>query len=417
MEEELTKSYITMPKGFKANGVSAGMKCKDPANINENDPKSKYLDVGMVYSDTPCNVSGVYTSNLVKGHSLTRSIDIIENKGKAKGIIVNSKVANAGLGPVGVEDADKLAESAASILGCDASEILTASTGVIGARLPLDKMIKVIPSLVEGLSSDEEPAHCAEYSMMTTDTVPKEVSAQIELTDGKTVTISGMAKGSGMIHPNLATMISIFTTDCGIESASLKKMLQKAVKYTFNRVSVDGDTSVCDMVVVFANGASGVVIKEGTEDYQLVENALCELSEDIARMLAADGEGATKFVEIEVHGAKDEKDAKLIVTSVARSPLCKTAFFGEDANIGRILTAAGYSGAMFDPDKIDIRLSGLLMYKDGAAVAFDEEEAAKLLAEHDIKVDITLYEGDAYDRMFTCDFSYDYVKINGSYRT
>jgi len=417
MEEELLNSYITMPKGFKANGVSAGMKCADPANINENAPKSSYLDIGMVYSDTPCNVAGVYTSNLVKGHSLVRSIGIIENKGTAKGIIVNSKVANAGVGAVGVEDAEKIASCTSSLLGCDSSEILTASTGVIGSRLPLDKMLPVIPDLVSGLSAEEENAHCAEYAMMTTDTVPKEVSAQIELTDGKTVTISGMAKGSGMIHPNLATMISIFTTDCGIASASLKKMLQKAVKYTFNRVSVDGDTSVCDMVVVFANGASGVEIEEGSEDYQLFENALCELAEDIARMLASDGEGATKFVEIEVHGAANEKDAKLIVTSVARSPLCKTAFFGEDANIGRILTAVGYSGASFDPEKVDIRLSGLLMYKDGAAVNFDEEEASRLLAEHDIKVDITLYEGDAYDRMFTCDFSYDYVKINGSYRT
>lgn len=417
MEEELVKSYITMPKGFKANGVSAGMKCQDPANINENAPKSTYLDVGMVYSDLPCNVAGVYTSNLVKGHSLVRSIDIIENKGTAKGIIVNSKVANAGVGAVGIDDAEKVAACAATMLKCDPSEILTASTGVIGSRLPLDKMLPVIPDLVDGLSSSEERAHDAEFAMMTTDTVPKEVSAQIELTDGKTVTISGMAKGSGMIHPNLATMICVFTTDCGIASASLKKMLQKAVKYTFNRVSVDGDTSVCDMVVVLANGASGVEVTEGTEDYQIVENALCGLSEDIARMLASDGEGATKFVEIEVHGAKDEKDAKLIVTSVARSPLCKTAFFGEDANIGRILTAVGYSGASFDPEKVDIRLSGLLMYKDGAAVDFDEFEASRLLAEHDIKVDITLYEGDAYDRMFTCDFSYDYVKINGSYRT
>ena len=417
MNEELNVSYITMPKGFKANGVSAGMKCPDPANINENDPKSTYLDIGMVCSDTLCDVAGVYTSNLVKGHSLTRSIDIIENKGKARGIIVNSKVANAGVGAVGVEDASKIADCAASVIGCDSSEILTASTGVIGSRLPLDKMLPVIPDLVYGLSAAEETAHNAEYAMMTTDTVPKEVSAQIELTDGKTVCISGMAKGSGMIHPNLATMICVFTTDCGIESASLKKMLQKAVKYTFNRVSVDGDTSVCDMVVVFANGASGVTVTEGTEDYTLVEEALCKLSEDIARMLAADGEGATKFVEIEVHGAKDEKDAKLIVTSVARSPLCKTAFFGEDANIGRILTAVGYSGASFDPEKVDIHLNGLLMYKDGAAVAFDEDEASRLLAEHDLKVDITLYEGDAYDRMFTCDFSYDYVKINGSYRT
>lgn len=417
MEEELTNAYITMPSGFKANGVCAGMKCSDPANINEDSPKSAYLDVGMILSDTPCNVAGVYTSNLVKGHSLVRSLNIIENKGTARGIIVNSKVANAGVGSVGIEDADKVAQCAASLIGCDSDEILTASTGVIGSRLPLDKICGVIPTLVSGLSSDEETAHNAEYAMMTTDTVPKEVSAQIELTDGKTVALSGMAKGSGMIHPNLATMICVFTTDCGIESASLKKMLQKAVKYTFNRVSVDGDTSVCDMVVVMANGTSGVKITEGTEDYQIVEDALCKLSEDIARMLASDGEGATKFVEIEVHGAANEKDAKLIVTSVARSPLCKTAFFGEDANIGRILTAVGYSGASFDPEKVDIRLSGLLMYKGGAAVDFDEDEASRLLAEHDIKVDITLYEGDAYDRMFTCDFSYDYVKINGSYRT
>ena len=189
-----------MPAGFKANGVAAGMKCADPANINENDPKSSYLDIGMVYSERLCNVAGVYTSNLVKGHSLVRSIGIIENTGKAKGIIVNSKVANAGVGAVGIEDAAKVAETAASILGCDASEILTASTGVIGSRLPLDKMLPVIPDLVEGLSSSEERAHNAEFAMMTTDTVPKEVSAQIELTDGKTVTISGMAKGSGMIQ-------------------------------------------------------------------------------------------------------------------------------------------------------------------------------------------------------------------------
>ena len=194
MEEELSVSYITMPKGFKANGVSAGMKCSDPANINESVPKFAILDMGMVYSDTLCNVAGVYTSNLV------RSIDIIENKGKAKGIIINSKVANAGVGHVGVEDAAKVAETASSLLGCDPTEILTASTGVIGSRLPLDKMTAAIPSLVNGLSADEEAAHNAEYAMMTTDTVPKEVSAQIELTDGKTVTISGMAKGSGMIH-------------------------------------------------------------------------------------------------------------------------------------------------------------------------------------------------------------------------
>ena len=221
-----------------------------------------------------------------------------------------------------------------------------------------------------------------------------------------------------MIHPNLATMISVFTTDANISSELIGKALKNAVKHTFNRVSVDGDTSVCDSVIVIANGeAGGDEITDGSEDYMLFEEALTELSEDIARKIASDGEGATKFIEIEVFGAKDEYDAKLIVTSVARSPLCKTAFFGEDANIGRVLTAVGYSGASFDPEKIDILVGGILFFHDGVCVDFDEDEASRMLSNHDIHVEIKLSEGDAYDRMFTCDFSYDYVKINGSYRT
>ena len=411
------ESYITMPKGFKANGVSAGMKCPDRANINPDIPKNNYLDVGLILSDTPCNVAGVYTSNLVKGHSLVRSMDIIEGGNKVRGIIVNSKNANAAVGSVGIEDANSVASHVAECASCAADEILTASTGVIGTRLPVDKITGVIPELVEGLTSDAIGAHNSEFAMMTTDTVPKEVSACITLSSGKTVTIAGQAKGSGMIHPNLATMIGIFTTDADIDSTLLKSMLKEAVKYTFNRVSVDGDTSVCDMVVVLANGASGVRIEEGSEDSDIFAEALRGLCEDIARMIASDGEGATKFVEIEVYGAATPKDANLIVTAVARSPLCKTAFFGMDANCGRILTAAGYSGASFDPEKVDIKLSGLLVYHDGVATDFDEDEATRLLHEHDIKVEIILKEGDCYDRMFTCDFSYKYVEINGSYRT
>ena len=252
---------------------------------------------------------------------------------------------------------------------------------------------------------------------MTTDTVPKEVSATLSLKDNKTITIAAMAKGSGMIHPNLATMISVFTTDANIDSKLLDTLLHNAVAHTFNRVSVDGDTSVCDMVTIFSNGASGVTIEEGSEDAKVVSQALEALSFDLSKMIASDGEGATKLVEIEVFGAKNPNDAKLIVSSVAKSPLCKTAFFGEDANLGRVITACGYSGATFDPEKIDISLSGLETYKNGCAVDFDEEEASRLLAMHEINITITLHEGDSYDRMFTCDFSYDYVKINGSYRT
>lgn len=411
-------AYITLPKGFKASGVSAGMKCNDPANINKDDPKSSYLDMALIVSDYPAEVAGVYTSNLVKGHSLTRTIDIISSGRKVRGIVINSKVANAGVGPAGVEDADKVASKIAEKLGCSSQDIMTASTGVIGSRLPLDKMLNAVPKLVDSLSAEEESAHNSEYAMMTTDTVPKEVAATITLGDGKEVTIAAQAKGSGMIHPNLATMISVFTTDANISSKLMDKALHNAVKYTFNRVSVDGDTSVCDSVIVIANGASGASeIVEGSEDYELFEQALTKLSDDLARMIASDGEGASKFIEIEVTGAADEYDAKLIVTSVARSPLVKTAMFGEDANIGRVLTAIGYSGAKFDPNKVDILVGGMLFFHDGVCVDFDEEEAAKILACHDILIQIVLSEGEAHDRMFTCDFTYDYVKINGSYRT
>lgn len=412
----IEEAYIALPKGFKANGVAAGLK-SNAANINLDVEKSLVLDVCLVESDVPANVAGVYTSNLVKGHSLTRSIKKIDMGGKMRAMIVNSKNANAAVGKVGEEDAEEVAKAVAAKLGCSSDEILTASTGVIGTRLPYEKIVAKVPDLVDGLTSDAKTSHYAEYAMMTTDTVPKEVAAKITLKNGQEVTIAGMAKGSGMIHPNLATMIGIFTTDADIDRDILQESLKKAVAHTFNRVSVDGDTSVCDMVVVLANGASGAKIEKGSEDLQIFDEALESLSYDIARMLAADGEGATKFVEIEVNGAKDADDAKLIVTAVARSPLCKTAFFGMDANCGRILTAVGYSGAKFDPEKVDISLSGLEVYKDGVALPFDEDEALELLKKDEIYVSITLHEGDAYDRMFTCDFSYDYVKINGSYRT
>ena len=411
-------AYITLPKGYKANGVSAGMKCSDPANINNDLPRSSYLDVALIVSDKPANVAGVYTSNLVKGHSLTRTIDIIRGGNQVRGIVINSKVANACVGKIGVEDAENIADKISKEIGCSSKEIMTASTGVIGTRLPLDKISNIVPDLVSGLSDNADSAHNAEFAMMTTDTVPKEVAATITLGDGKEVTIAGMAKGSGMIHPNLATMICVFTTDANIASDVLDKALRAAVAHTFNRVSVDGDTSVCDSVIIMANGASdSSQIADNTDDYELFSNALTSLSEDLARMIASDGEGATKFVEITLEGAKDKDDAKLIVTSVARSPLVKTMIFGEDANCGRVITAVGYSGADFDPDKVDIRLNGLLTYENGMAVNFDEDLAKELLAQHDIKIDITLHEGDAFDRMYTCDFSYDYVKINGSYRS
>ena len=302
-------------------------------------------------------------------------------------------------------------------LGITSDEVLTASTGTIGVRLPVDKINAALPKLASSLSREAADGHKAERAIMTTDTVPKEVSAEITLSSGKTVVISGMAKGSGMISPNLATMIGVFTTDADMDRTLLNKVLKSAVCHSFNRVCVDGDTSVCDMVTIWANGASGAVIEEGTSDYDLFCEALTDLASDLSRLIAKDGEGATKLLEITVDGAANEKDALLIVSAVAKSPLVKTGFFGEDANFGRIITAAGYSGATFDPDKIDIDVSGLPVCRDGIMLVFDEDEATKLLHEEEIKIEIRLHEGEAFDRMFTCDFSYKYVEINGSYRT
>ncbi len=408
----MCEAYINKPQGFSACGIYAGLKT-DPGNSGNTD----IYDVALLYSEVPAKVAGVYTSNLVKGHSLVRSIDLINSKDEFRAFVINSKVANACVGKAGYEDAAKIAECAAANLGIKADEVLTASTGTIGVRLPVDKINKAIPELASSLSRDPLAGHKAERAIMTTDTVPKEVSAEVTLASGKTVIISGMAKGSGMISPNLATMIGVFTTDADIATPLLNKILKNAVSHSFNRVCVDGDTSVCDMVTIWANGASGASIEEGSEDAELFEKALTDLATDISRMIAKDGEGATKLLEITVDGAASDKDALLIVSAVAKSPLVKTGFFGEDANFGRIITAAGYSGAIFDPDKIDIDISGLPVCRDGIMLAFDEEEAAKLLHEEEIKIEITLHEGSAFDRMFTCDFSYKYVEINGSYRT
>ncbi|MBP5654638.1 MAG: bifunctional glutamate N-acetyltransferase/amino-acid acetyltransferase ArgJ [Clostridiales bacterium] len=405
-------AYINKPQGFKACGIYAGLKT-DPGNSGNTD----LYDVALLYSEVPAKVAGVYTSNLVKGHSLVRSIDLINSKKAFRAFVINSKVANACVGQAGYEDAANIASCAASELGISPDEVLTASTGTIGVRLPVDKINAAIPTLASSLSREPEAGHKAERAIMTTDTVPKEVTATITLASGKEVIISGMAKGSGMISPNLATMIGVFTTDADIDTPILNKLLKDAVSHSFNRVCVDGDTSVCDMVTLWANGASGASIEEGSEDYDLFAKALTDLATDISRMIAKDGEGATKLLEITVDGAASDKDALLIVSAVAKSPLVKTGFFGEDANFGRIITAAGYSGATFDPDKIDIDISGLPVCRDGIMLAFDEDEAAKLLHEEEIKIDITLHEGDAFDRMFTCDFSYKYVEINGSYRT
>lgn len=392
---------IASPLGFQAQGVACGIK------------KNGGRDLALVVSDVPAACAAVFTRNLVKGHSLLRSMDHVSG-GLARAVIVNSGNANACVGPQGDLDAMAMAMETARLIGCPTTQILLNSTGVIGHPLPMDRLLKGIENAVRLLERTDAAGHAAEEAIMTTDTMPKEVSVVFQR-DGRDVTVSGMAKGSGMIHPDMATMIGLITTDCAVDARILYETLFEAVSTTFNRVSVDGDTSVCDMVAVLANGMAGnVTVTDRDPELSEAFHLVCET---LARMVARDGEGATKLVEVIVHGARTAEDAYRIVQAVAKSPLVKTAMFGEDANWGRILTAAGYSGAAFDPSRCDIFIGDLQVCSGGAALAFDETCAKEILASDNIAIRLEMNEGESWDRVWTCDFSYDYVRINGSYRT
>lgn len=393
---------VTAPEGFFATGVACGLK------------KDGKKDLAIICSEDSAAAAGVFTTNKVKGHSLQVTMEHIKN-GYANAIVINSGNANACVGEQGYNDAKEIASITAELLECGVEDILVGSTGVIGKPLDMDKVRSGIPKLVEGM--DPDGGHDAEEAIMTTDLFAKEVAVELEIQDTNVV-IGGMAKGSGMIHPNMATMIGIITTDANISRKLAEKALKQVVNHTFNRVSVDGDTSVCDMVILLANGlADNAGIVNEDEDYEKFTKALEYLCTSLARMIARDGEGATKLVEIQVEGAGNPEDALKTASAIARSPLVKTAIFGEDANWGRIITAAGYSGAEFDPNYVDIYIGNLLVCKNGCAVDFSEETAGKILHEKEIKILVKLNKGVYSDRMWTCDFSYDYVKINGSYRS
>jgi len=393
---------ITAPKGFKAAGVSCGLK------------KNGNKDLALLVSDVEANAAGIFTTNTVKGHSLMWTREKIKN-GKAKAVVINSGCANACVGARGDKDAEEMAKFAASLLDCEPEKVMLGSTGVIGYPLDMEKIKYGIKKAFERLSADGAP-DCAQ-AIMTTDTFAKQASKSFIL-DGKKVTIGGMAKGSGMIHPNMATMIAILTTDVSISPELLKKALKTVADSSFNRISVDGDTSVCDKVLILANGMAGnsPITSEGAE-YNIFLDALLEVSVTLAKMIAKDGEGATKLIEIRVENCSDRANAHLILNAVAKSPLVKTAIFGNDANWGRIFTAAGYSGAVFDPNKTDIYLGDLLVCKNGTAYPFDEEKALEILKKDEVTLVIDLKDGNVCDRMWTCDLTYDYIRINGSYRT
>jgi len=405
---ETVEEKIALPLGFKVSGIHCGIK------------KSK-KDLGMIYSEKKANAAAVFTTNKVKAAPVLLSMEHIVNK-EIQAVIVNSGNANACTGEKGYSDAMNMAKKTASVLGLNKEDVFVASTGVIGVPLPLDKILKGIENLVINLNNeDENNVLNLAQSIMTTDTFPKIYSKDLYI-DGKKITLTGVAKGSGMIHPNMATMLSFIMTDANISKSALNTALKSSVDKTFNMISVDGDTSTNDTFLILANKeANNKEIKEGTVGFDFFQSALDEVSLYLAQMIAKDGEGATKFLEIRVINAKTEKDAKLMARTIAKSNLVKTAIFGEDANWGRILAAAGYSGANFDPKKVDVwfqsSLGQIQTCENGSFKEFSEEKAKLILKERTIRIIVDLKDGEEKADSWGCDLSYEYVKINGGYRT
>lgn len=408
---KVIEGSVTAAKGFRAAGNAVGVK----GVITEK------KDLAIIVSDVPAVAAGAFTTNVVKATSVTRNMKIMEGKGKINAVVANSGNANACTGEEGIKSNEKMAQCLADILGVDSSTVLTASTGVIGAVFPIDTITKGIKATFPMLGYERNNALMAAQAIMTTDTYSKEVAVEFEL-GGKTVHLGGMAKGSGMICPNMATMLSFITTDAAISQEFLNKALKEDIKSTYNMVSVDGDTSTNDTVVVLANGLAGneEVVSEG-KDYDTFKEALHYVNERLAKNLVRDGEGATKFMEVNVTGAATEADAKTMAKSVVKSSLFKAAVFGEDANWGRVLCAMGYSGVKFDPQKVDIVFASnageILLMDNGTPIVFDEDKAKTILSEKEIQVNIKISEGNAKATAWGCDLSYEYVKINGDYRS
>ncbi len=396
---------VCAAKGFTANGVHCG--------IRKNKTK---LDLSLIYSEKTATAAAVYTQNLVKGAPLTVTKAHIAD-GKAQAIICNSGNANT-CNANGVEIAEETCSILSKELGISAKDIVVASTGVIGQPLDITPIANGIPSLVKGLGAHSDLA-CE--GIMTTDTKPKEIAFSFTV-GGKTCHIGGIAKGSGMIHPNMATMLVFVTTDCNISAEMLQKALSEDVKTSFNMVSIDGDTSTNDMVSVLANGeAENACIDAENEDFAVFCKALNAVTVDLCRKIAADGEGASKLLECKVDGAKSEEIAKKVAKSVICSSLVKAAMFGADANWGRVLCAIGYAGADVDVHKVDVSFrsakGSICVCEKGAGIPFSEEKAKEILLESEIEILVSLNDGEGKAVAWGCDLTYDYVKINGDYRT
>lgn len=403
---KVIKGNINSVKGFKSYGSAVGL-------------KKRKKDMAIILSDVMCNSAGCFTTNVVKAAPVYWDMENVSKD--IKGIVINSGNANACTGEQGLKDTEEMASILGSLAGVEKENILVCSTGVIGVNLPMEKVREGIKSTFKGLDSSFEAGLSSAEAIMTTDTYSKSVAVEVEL-DGKVVRIGAMAKGSGMINPNMATMLCFITTDCAISKKMLSKALKDCVKDTFNMISVDGDMSTNDTVLCLANGlAENEEIVEENESYNKFKDALFFVNKTLAIACADDGEGATKLIEANVKGAKTEDDAKKIVLSVVSSSLLKAAMFGEDANWGRVLCAMGYSGAKFDPMQVSINFrseNGVIsLMEKGSSIVFDEELASKVLSAHNIYIDMVLSDGDFEATAWGCDLTYDYVKINGDYRS
>lgn len=406
---KIIEGGITAAAGFEAAGVEADIKYKNRK------------DMSLIYSRVPCRAAGVFTGNVVKAAPVLWDREIVAHSPGAQAVGINAGIANACTGKQGYECCRQTAEKAAKELGISEDAVLVASTGVIGWQLPLEKIAAGVEMLVREKADTLEAGQAAVEAMMTTDTVPKQAAVQIEI-GGKTVTVGGMCKGSGMIHPNMCTMLGFITTDLAISKELLQEALREDVADTFNMISVDGDTSTNDTLVVLANGLAGnPEITEKNADYDRFREALHYIDETLAKKMAGDGEGATALFETRVIHAATKQEARQLSKSVVCSSLTKAMIYGHDANVGRIMCALGYSGVDFDPEQVDIFCESsedrMQICKDGMLTDYSEEEATKILSAPEVRVIVDMHRGEAQAAAWGCDLTYDYVKINADYRS
>ena len=406
---EIITGGVTAANGFKAAATAAEIKYKGRT------------DMAMVYSEVPCVAAGTFTTNVVKAAPVKWDQDVVYNHPFAQAVICNSGIANACTGSEGYGYCKATADAASEILGIPADSVLVASTGVIGMQIPIDRIVNGVKAMAPKLDGSLEAGTEAAKAIMTTDTVKKEVAVQIEI-GGKTVTVGGMCKGSGMSHPNMCTMLGFVTTDAAISKEMLQKALSANIKDTFNMVSVDGDTSTNDTVLLLANGMAGnPKITEEGPDFDKFMEALDYINTCLSKKIAGDGEGATALFEVKIVGAKTKEDAVTLSKSVVTSSLTKAAIYGHDANWGRILCAMGYSGVQFDPEKVDLyfesRAGKLKIIENGVSTGYDEAEATKILSEDEVTAIADVKMGDGKATAWGCDLTYDYVKINADYRS